>query len=209
MTSRAYAFMAAIVMLLFSGLLYQTQAGNTEQLERATAHVAEVPHVIGDWQANDETSDARAFEQAGAKSYWTRRYVHQKTKDSVLVILMCGRAGKMAVHTPEVCYGGAGYEVLESATSCSINGGQFWTAKFAKKGSQLRLYWAWNGRGAWEAAASPRWQYFGAPFLYKLYVSREISGPTSIAADADPAAQFLREFDHSTRLLLDDGMRSR
>lgn len=195
MKTRYYAFVAAIAMLLLSGLLYHSQASNSELLDVAVARVAEVPKVVGDWRAQDEATDDRAFEQAGAKAYWARHYINQKTKDSVLVILMCGRAGKMAVHTPEVCYSGAGYELHEQPTACPITSdAQFWTAKFTKKTSHLRLYWAWNAGGDWEASSGPRWQYRGEPFLYKLYVSRDISEQASVAPQADATAEFLRGF---------------
>jgi hypothetical protein len=113
----------------------------------------------------------------------------------VLAILMCGRAGKMAVHTPDVCYRGAGYDVGGDASAFKLDGGQFWTARFTKKAagksSSLRLYWAWNSRAAWEAPTSPRWHFRGESFLYKLYVSHEMTHGTR---DADVTAEFLKEF---------------
>jgi hypothetical protein len=72
---------------------------------------------------------------------------------------------------------------------------QVWTALFMKRSgplSHLRLYWAWNSGGNWEASASPRWQYRGQPYLYKLYVSRDNSRQPNLAPQADPAAEFLR-----------------
>jgi Protein of unknown function (DUF3485) len=195
MNTRYYAFLAAIAMLLASGVLYHSLASDSEQLDIAAAKVARVPKIVGAWHGQDETTDDRAFAQTGAKGYWTRHYVNQQTKDSVLVILMCGRPGKMAVHTPEVCYSGAGYELQDRSAACAINtNAQFWTAKFTKKTSHLRLYWAWNARGTWEASQGPRWQFRGEPFLYKLYVSRDISEHASVAPEADATAEFLHEF---------------
>ena len=57
----------------------------------------------------------------------------------------------------------------------------------------LRLYWAWNTRGEWEALASPRWQFRGAPFLYKLYVACDVGQTPVGAPQGDAAADFLRE----------------
>jgi hypothetical protein len=178
-------------------------ARDTEQLDSAAARVAEVPMVVGAWHAQEETADPAAFERAGAKTHWTRLYVHQRTKESVLVILMCGRPGKMAVHTPEVCYSGAGYELHSQVGACAIKSegneetAQFWTARFTKKTgttSDLRLYWTWNAHGAWEASPSPRWQFRGAPFLYKLYVSRNLGDQPNLAPQTGATAMFLREF---------------
>jgi hypothetical protein len=202
MKPRYFAFVAALGMLLLSGVLYHVLARDSDQLDIAAERVALVPMVVGAWQGTEEQGDAASFEQAGAKRYWMRQYVHAGSKETILVILMCGRAGKMSVHTPEVCYRGAGYELGEDPTPCLINGkstnlGSFWTSLFTKKSvppTNLRLYWAWNARGEWEAAASPRWQFRGAPFLYKLYVSRDVGRQTGVAPSADVTADFMREF---------------
>lgn len=185
-------------MLLASGVAYHLLAKDAAQLDPAAERVALVPLTVGDWQGRDEEVDRESFEQAGAKGYWMREYTHRRTGDVVLVILMCGRPGKMAVHTPEICYRGAGYEMNDPPPVASIGSpGAFWTAQFTKKGAaalNLRLYWAWNAHGAWEASASPRWQFRGEPFLYKLYVSRESGRQGNTAAGADVASRFMREF---------------
>jgi len=200
MYARYCAFLAAIAILLTSGVLCYSLGKDSEQLDAAAARVALVPKAIGAWHAQDEATDDRAFEQTSAKGYLMRQYVNQETKASVLVILMCGRPGKMAVHTPEVCYSGAGYELHDQPAACAIQNehsseaAQFWTAQFTKKAGRLRLYWAWNARGSWEASAAPRWQFRGEPFLYKLYVSRDVSQQSAVAPQADVTAEFLRRF---------------
>jgi hypothetical protein len=198
MSRRILAFLAAAGTLLASGVLYHLLAKNSDQLDLAAKRVELVPMAIGDWQGHDEAVDRESFEQAGAKGYWMRSYVNSRTGESILVILMCGRAGKMSVHTPEVCYRGAGYELRDQPAGCAIKSdASFWTAQFTKKAAtptQLRLYWAWNADGVWDASASPRWQFRGAPFLYKLYVSRDISRQPGVAPGADVTAQFMREF---------------
>jgi hypothetical protein len=198
MSPRNLAFLAAVAMLLASGLLYHLLAKDAAQLDPAAERVALVPLAIGAWQGHDEETDRASFEQAGAKNYWMRSYVNSRSNESILVILMCGRAGKMAVHTPEVCYRGAGYELHDQPAPCALKDfGAFWTAQFTKKGTtptHLRLYWAWNAHGSWEASAAPRWEFRGEPFLYKLYVSRDISRQPGVAPGADVTAQFMREF---------------
>ena len=198
MPQRYRAILTAIALLLVSGLACARLTGDTEQLDAAIARVAKVPHVIGNWQAQDESMDDALFDKAGARGYWTRLYVHQRTHESVLVILMCGRAGRMAVHTPEVCYRGAGFDLPAAATTYDLKNDptsdRFFTAQFTKKAStttNLRLYWAWNARGHWEASPSPRWEFRGEPFLYKLYVSRSLKEPS--AGKADATTEFLRE----------------
>jgi hypothetical protein len=196
MSNRNYAFLAAGGMLLVSGVTYHLLASDSALLEEAAARVPLVPKVVGDWHGQDEPTDDRSFQQTGARAYWMRQYVNQKTKASVFAVLMCGRPGKMAVHTPEVCYSGAGYVLHGQPAALAIKydrgeeTGTFWTAAFTKKSGQLRLCWGWNVHGTWEASTAPRWQYRGEPFLYKLYVSREAGGK----ADVDGVADFLQEF---------------
>lgn len=198
MSPRNLAFLAATLMLLASGVLYHLLAKDSDQLDPAAERVALVPLAIGDWQGHEEAVDRESFEQAGAKGYWMRSYVNPRTSESILVILMCGRPGKMSVHTPEVCYRGAGYELHEEPAAWALKSdASFWTAQFTKKAAlpmHMRLYWAWNAQGAWEASPSPRWQFRGEPFLYKLYVARDTSRQPGVAPGADGTAQFLREF---------------
>ena len=79
---------------------------------RGLARVDDVPLEIGDWKAEIEESERSAFLQAGAMATGLRKYTHASSKHSLLVILMCGRAGRMSAHTPEVCYQGAGYKLV-------------------------------------------------------------------------------------------------
>jgi hypothetical protein len=200
MSTQKSAFTAAIGMLLISGLLCYVLASDTEQLNVAAARVAQVPMDVGEWHAQEQPADEAAFAQTGAKGYWVRKYVHERTKVALYVILMCGRAGKMGVHTPEVCYGGAGYEMRDQPVARTIEEtNRFWTAQFTKKSSHLRLCWAWNSRGDWEASSSPRWEFRGELFLYKLYVSHETNGKST---PDDSTADFLRAFVPEARQAL-------
>jgi hypothetical protein len=132
----------------------------------------------GDWKGQEVNPNHADFAQAGAVGYWVRLYRNAQTGEAVTVLLMCGPAGKMSVHTPDMCYGGAGYELVggqaREAVSPSRPPEEFWSARFCKPGpageSVLRIRWAWNAGGAWHAPERPRWTFAGSPFLYKLYV---------------------------------------
>ncbi|MBI3410343.1 MAG: exosortase-associated EpsI family protein [Planctomycetes bacterium] len=198
------AAVIAFVALLATGLVHGLWADRwqkSEALAAAAARVDSVPMAIGDWQATTVEGDAAAFRQAGAQSYWVRSYVNARRNSSLLVILMCGRAGRMAVHTPEVCYRGAGYEMLDEPTPFTVVSqsgeplGKFWSARFVKGtggASELRLYWAWSAGGLWQAPRSPRWEFRGEPFLYKLYISQEAAEAGGQATQI--AQDFLQEF---------------
>ncbi len=190
---RCLTLAAALAFLVFSGLvhgLWTDRWQKSAALEQALERVQRVPLHIGAWRGEGLEGDADAFRRSGAQRYWVRQYRHPRHKTAITVILMCGRAGRMSVHTPEVCYRGAGYEMGDAAVGLAVTppsgpDGTLWTAKFTKTSrvADLRLYWAWNGAGRWEAAQSPRWHFRGLPFLYKLYVIREEIPPLP-AADA-------------------------
>jgi hypothetical protein len=106
------------------------------------------------------------------------------------------------VHTPDVCYGGAGYEMLGAPARCEVapaGGGppaEFWVARFRKEGlgerHQLRIFWAWRPwGGAWQAADNPRLAFGRVPALCKLYVVREMTSPDEPLED-DPALGLIR-----------------
>jgi hypothetical protein len=194
----------AVIVLVASGLVHGFWSERwhpSVALVEAEARVERVPMVVGDWKAETIDTDQGAFRQAGAQRFWTRSYVNTRKNTSILVILMCGRAGRMAVHTPEVCYRGAGYELgrkEEAVRILSSQGtglGSFWTARFFKPtglASDLRLFWGWNDGTGWQASANPRWDFGGKPFLYKLYVSHEAPAAGRLATDG--AQDFLRQF---------------
>src|SRR5262245_42628544 len=107
LTQRNLAFVTALAVVALSGLvhgLWTDRWGKPAILERALARVNEVPLKVGSWQGTAQDVDVETFRRAGAQAFWVRSYTDSQTGASVLVILMCGRAGRMAVHTPEVCY---------------------------------------------------------------------------------------------------------
>jgi uncharacterized protein DUF3485 len=197
---RFLAVAVALALLMICGVVHGWWADRWQKsaaLEDACAKVPLAPMAFGDWQAQEIESEAAAFAQAGAQSYWTRQYTNARTRQTVLAILMCGRAGRMAVHTPEVCYRGAGFELYDAPAPTPLRSGAgevlgtFLTARFAKStslGGDLRLYWAWNAGDGWQAPGSPRWAFRGRPFLYKLYVSHDLTS----GSDQDAAADLLR-----------------
>src|SRR5437867_4487282 len=139
--SRAYAITSALIVLVAGGLLHGLCSERWESsaaLEEAAQRLQEVPGDFGEWQSRQEVSEAEDFDLAGARGYWTRTYINKRSKEGVRVILMCGRAGRMSVHTPQVCYRGAGYEMPEDAirqviaTAGERGAGTFWTATFTK-----------------------------------------------------------------------------
>lgn len=169
-------------------------------IEAAAARLADVPLAFGDWKGEALALDPDAVAQAKLTGCWMRRYTHAVTGRSVTVLLMCGPAGPVAVHTPEWCFGGAGYDMAGPAVPYTVPTeppAEFWTARFSKPGTilpeQLRIFWAWSTAGTWEASRQPRLAFGRAAFLYKLYVLRNVTAPSE-RIDDDPCLEFMRVF---------------
>src|SRR5581483_5422738 len=138
---RIAVIVVALVVVIGSGLVHGVWGDRWQKstaLEEACARVAQVPLELGDWHGKEVIVDDEEFRRAGAEAYWMRTYTHRRQPLSVLVILMCGRAGRMSVHTPEVCYQGAGFQMLGTPRATKIawaddeEPGRFWTARFGK-----------------------------------------------------------------------------
>jgi hypothetical protein len=186
----------AFTVLLVTGLLHGlwTERWTSSQaLDTAVVRLRHVSANVGPWSSVNVEVDAEAFRQARAVGYWMRRYSKPGFAGSITVILMCGRTGHMAVHTPDVCYRGAGYESSGelSPETIALPGGkqaEVRTAVFRQPGKvgeqPLRIYWSWSSDGHWKAPASPRWIFGGSPYLFKLYVvCEEAEGPASAGVE--------------------------
>ena len=66
----------------------------------------EVPMTMGDWVGSEDNTD---IDDPNLRNL-TRRYTNTKTRRSFLMSLTVGHPGLTAVHTPEYCYRGSGYD---------------------------------------------------------------------------------------------------
>src|SRR5436853_6916844 len=110
--NRLLAFLLGLAVLIAGGVVHGVYAERwhkSSALEDAVALVPNVPGSFDGWQSELQTTDAAEFAQAGAEGYWSR--VYRKDGKEFLVILMVGRSGRMSVHTPDVCYRGAGFDL--------------------------------------------------------------------------------------------------
>src|SRR5262249_46573320 len=136
--NRLVACILTFALLVGGGLVHGLNAERwraSSDLELGVERVPTVPLEVDGWVAEVRDSHAAELDQAGARGYWTRTY--RKDGHEILAILMVGRAGRMAVHTPEVCYRGAGYELFGPAKQHEVVDGtkklaSFWTATFVK-----------------------------------------------------------------------------
>ena len=205
MHTQRLAIGAILSVVIVTGLVHGLWTGRwsaaTELTEAVTA-LDVVPFDVGDWRGKEEELDPEMVRQAGLSGAWMRRYSQENTGASVTVLLMCGPPGTTSVHTPEWCYGGAGYDMIAAPVQFQLpradtGSAEFWTAKFRKENaavpSHLRIFWSWRAAQVWHAAEYPRLAFARQPVLYKLYVVREMTSPTE-PTEEDPCVDFLRQF---------------
>lgn len=201
---RTLPVLIAVPILIAAGYVHGRWTDRwtpSRAVEAAVAKLSGVPTTVGGWTGRDAELDPKAIAVAGIDGYVMRRYDDPRTGASVSILLVCGRPGPIAAHTPEVCYGGAGYESSgEPATRAVPFEGaaapaEFFTAVFAKPKAadapSLRILWSWNGAGAWETSDNPRLAFARNPALYKLYIVREMATPAERSGD-DPAVEFAK-----------------
>jgi hypothetical protein len=170
-------------------------------MEAAVVRLADVPLTIGGWRGEAVEMDPAEVAQAGISGCWMRRYTNPRDGDQATVLLMCGPAGPLSVHTPELCYGGAGYEMtagpqkVAMAPASGIPPVEFWAGRFTKEGTaapeHLRIFWSWSATGAWTAPSHPRLAFGRFPVLYKLYVVRNLT-TSSDDPEGDPCLELIR-----------------
>jgi hypothetical protein len=181
--------------------LWSDRWQQSQELEQSPQRLASLPATIGSWKGTDMELDPRVVRQAELRGHLLRRYVQPRTGEIVTVLAVCGRPGPVSVHTPEVCYGGAGFAPatpkahfrLEAETSTLP--ADFWSERYQKVGAaipeQLQIYYAWNAGKGWVAVDNPRFHFPAARALYKIYVVRTLPRIDE-PAEKDPIPDFLR-----------------
>jgi exosortase len=203
-SSRVMPIVAAILIVLSSGIIHGLWINRwraSREIELATAKLDQIPMVIGDWKGRPQAVEPRELTAAGLDGLVIRHYENSRTGSTTTMVLVCGRPGPVSVHSPEVCYPGAGFELAQSEpTKLSLNpdhrGAEFLRAEFENHEfsppQRLRVYWSWNATGIWRVPDSPRLTFASRPVLYKLYLISRTSEGLERSTDAT-AMEFLRQ----------------
>jgi Protein of unknown function (DUF3485) len=172
----------------------------SKELEQAPQRLASLPLTIGSWQGEDVELDARLVRQGEMRGHLLRRYVQPRLGETVTVLAVVGRSGPVAVHTPYLCYGGAGFVPVAARTRYRQEAetpAEFWSERYQKDGAaipeQLQIYYAWNTGKGWVAVDNARLHFASARTLYKLYVVRTLPRLDE-PAENDPIPGFLEQF---------------
>src|SRR5262245_11458400 len=112
MRSPYLPYAAVTVLLLGGGIvagLWSDRWAPSAAVEEAVDRLKGVPKQIRDWTGTDRTLTDDEVRAARIAGYVYRTYVNS-TGQPVTMLLLCGRSGPISVHTPDICYGGAGYK---------------------------------------------------------------------------------------------------
>jgi hypothetical protein len=190
MRGRRTTVIAVLTLTLLTGVAHGVVTARWSGGRDGTLVMPEVPAIMGDWVGSEDNTD---IDDPNLKNL-TRRYTHSKTGRSFLMSLTVGHPGLTAVHTPEYCYRGSGYDQagpVERRSAATKNGppAALLTTQFEKKSAagteQLRVFWTWSDGRGWEAPAWPRFHYLRRASLFKLYVVA--GGLADVAPGRDPA----------------------
>src|SRR5207248_510559 len=97
------------------------------------------------WDGAAVALDPRQTEAAQVAGALSRRYTHRYTHAAATVLILCGRPGPVSVHTPDVCYSGAGFTPGPAKKHKLPDGGEVWVADFAAHERGIRRSWMTAG----------------------------------------------------------------
>lgn len=204
--SRILPVLSALTLMLAYGVaegLWTDRWQLSPELDQAPQRLARLPPAIGEWHGEDVELNARQILVAELRGHLLRRYVQRSTGETLTVLVVCGRPGPIAVHSPTVCYGGAGFTSAAPRTRYGLQGeesslpAEFWAERYQKAGAaipeQFQIYYAWNAGEGWVALDNPRLYSPWARAMYKVYVVRDLPRIDE-PVEKDPIPSFLRLF---------------
>lgn len=183
----------------------------SDKLQKAVDQLKKVPTRIGDWEGHPRelaktpaSLNRRQLEIGEVAGYVARDYTNRRDGGQVMVLLVCGRPGPIAVHTPDICYEGIGYTAPkphQPAVEPAVESAQFTSALFRKPDApSLQIFWTWNDGHGWQTPDNPRLTFAPAKALYKLYIVRAVPlgrEPLGPQATQQLLQQFLPTLDHT------------
>ncbi len=168
-----------------------------------------VPMTLGQWTGRPTAMERDDLDVGGIRAHLAREYRDARSDRLIQVLLVAGKPGPIGVHTPDVCFQGAGYVQTSNPppNALGASDARFWSAGFVKKDSaapsRILVFWGWNDGNGWEATDhySVRLRYSLRPVLYKLYIVTELrrSGETVPDVLGDFPERLLPELDRIVR----------
>lgn len=199
----ATALVVAIVVSSGSAAGWLSNRWNVPEEAVAVAKsLTTLPEACGEWRLLSETEiDPEIIDMLACTGYVNRSYRNLGTHDTVHVAIVAGPPGRIAVHTPEICYASQGFHLEQPPLRRVITlpdgrRAEFTFASFLPDApgpeaeSKLIAYHAFSDGGAWQAPEHPRFAFGGRPYLLKL----QLAGRTNAGSQRglpDPCRDFL------------------
>jgi hypothetical protein len=204
--TRTIPLFAGFAMLVLTGVvhgLWTNRWSLSQEPAGSAARLDSVAWTLADWQGVEtEPLSAQTLAVGEIDGYLSRIYRNQRTGKTVSVLVVCGRPGPIAAHTPEICFVGTGQEMVSKVRHTVQLGSDpprldCYVGEFRRTSSGLvsysRAIWAWGARGVWTVSDQPRLTYAWEPVLYKMYVMRSLDKANE-PLDTDPLMDFLKVF---------------
>lgn len=178
--------------------------GDFEGMDKARTVLKSLPMEIGDWKAENEGKlDETSINMLRIRdSYVFRTYKNEQTQSVVHFTLMVGPAGKITVHTPEICFGGKDYEKQSSPFSVpmdvQLSSGKdiadtFWRIDFKGRSldtnNSISFYYGVSTGEDWLAVEDTRSAFQQFRYVYKL----QAEAFSRSGGDEDTVKQFLAD----------------
>lgn len=202
MRYRSLHLIVALALLLVAGLVHGnwTNRWATTATQSGKALLDHLDREVGEWRTGDfiKIDPAELPPHTRCDS---RRFLPLRGNKAITVSLTSGSPSAVAVHTPDVCFLGAGWKLRGAVTRQAIplaNGqnASFWVGDFIKTSATgtetIRVRWTWTADGEWQAPDYPRWIFARAPILYKLYMVHPMSDDEDLTRD-DPYRKFVAD----------------
>lgn len=202
---RTLPLLIVCVMMVGSGFIHGLTIdrwGSSEDLRQAVASLKQVPAEFGEWKSEESTISEKELEVGEIDGYLARVYKNSADGNAVNMMIVCGRPGPISVHTPDICFTGAGYQMVKqferhriASTEKNPGTAETFFADFAKPvnaaSQNLRVFWTWSDGTQFFAPDNPRLAFAGKPFLYKIYLTRAIER-VGDPPETDPCVSFFK-----------------
>jgi Protein of unknown function (DUF3485) len=120
---RALPIATAPALVIAAGLVrgqWTRRWATSHAVEVALARLERVPVTLGNWRGRSLELDREQLTTAEIAGSIARRYENRRTGATVTVLLVCGRPGPISVHSPDICYPGAGFRPMGSLARQSL-----------------------------------------------------------------------------------------
>lgn len=202
----------AVAITIVSGVWHRqiTHQWGDSGAQAAAARFDQLPEDVGLWKLEESFEIEPAVDEIlRCAGYLHRRYVHRDTAKAIDVIVMVGPSDTMSVHTPEVCYRGAGFMMEGKTRTVEVKSADREADKLGlvsmrhidDASSALLVAYGWSLGETFALPSSPRWAFRHVPYLYKIQAAVPVANHMSTSNTAKEGTEeesllkgFLGEF---------------